>query len=455
MPSNSRRTAYGNIAADFVVDHLASLCTPHNGIQTGPFGSQLHQADYLPVGTPIITVEHLGDNRIIHQDIPCVSDEDKERLSKYILRKGDIVFSRVGSVDRRALVREEDGWLFSGRCLRIRPDPSKIDPHYLSYFFGLPSFQNHIRAISVGATMPSLNTEILSNIIVCYPGNLSEQRAIAHILGTLDDKIELNRQMNQTLEALAQAIFKSWFVDFEPVRAKMEGRWRRGELLPGLPARLWDMFPDQLVDSEMGDIPKGWKVGRLGEVLVQRVERCAASEETSAVPYVPIDCISSNSLFLEKSKPGTEAKSSLTKFYKEDLIFGAMRPYFHKICIAPFDGTTRTTAFVLYPKCTEGFAFATLMLSDQKSIDYATGHSTGSTIPYASWVGSLEDMPIVVPPSNARTALNLFAYPLLKSIPERYHENSCLTSLRDTLLPKLISGEIRIKDAEKFVEAAT
>ena len=108
MAGAARATIYGDFAVDFVEERLANLCDPNSGVQTGPFGSQLHQKDYVPVGTPIITVEHLGENRIIHQDVPCVSDKDRERLSKYALRQGDIVFSRVGSVDRRALVREAE-----------------------------------------------------------------------------------------------------------------------------------------------------------------------------------------------------------------------------------------------------------------------------------------------------------------------------------------------------------
>ena len=111
-----------------------------------------------------------------------------------------------------------------------------------------------------------LNTEELRSLNVSIPP-LPEQLAIARILGTLDDKIELNRRMNETLEAMARVLFKSWFVDFEPVRAKMDGRWRRGESLPGLPADVWDLFPDRLVDSELGEIPEGWGVEMLGEVV--------------------------------------------------------------------------------------------------------------------------------------------------------------------------------------------
>ena len=260
-------TIYGTFPSNFTEAPLGMLCNKHDGIQTGPFGSQLHQRDYVSEGNPIITVEHLGENRITHQNMPHVSDNDKKRLSRYALREGDIVFSRVGSVDRRALVGQaEEGWLFSGRCLRVRPDQSRLDPAYLSYFFGLPAFQEYVRSIAVGATMPSLNTRILSDVPILYPP-LPEQRAIAYVLGTLDDKIELNRRMNETLEEMARALFRSWFVDFEPVRAKMEGRWPRGVSLPGLSAEHYDLFPDRLVPSALGEIPEGWEVKELREVV--------------------------------------------------------------------------------------------------------------------------------------------------------------------------------------------
>jgi type I restriction enzyme S subunit len=205
-------SVYGPIPDPWSISPLASLCAPVDGVQTGPFGSQLHRSDYVSDGTPIVTVEHLGDNRLLHQSIPLVSDEDVARLSKYRLRRGDIVFSRVGSVDRRALVRaEEDGWLFSGRCLRVRPDPKVIDPVYLSYFFGLETFRDHIRAIAVGATMPSINTRILSEVEVIVPP-VPQQRAFAEVLGSLDDKIEANRQIAVLKTKIARANFVSWFL---------------------------------------------------------------------------------------------------------------------------------------------------------------------------------------------------------------------------------------------------
>jgi type I restriction enzyme, S subunit len=141
-----KNTTYGEIPSEWGISLLKDVSIKKGGVQTGPFGSQLHQKDYKQVGTPIITVEHLGENRIIHENLPLVSDEDLDRLNRYTLKEGDIVFSRVGSVDRRAFVKKkEEGWLFSGRCLRVRPDPKIVDPSYLSWFFGHPNFIDYIR----------------------------------------------------------------------------------------------------------------------------------------------------------------------------------------------------------------------------------------------------------------------------------------------------------------------
>lgn len=169
-------------------------------IQTGPFGSQLHKEDYVEIGTPIVTVEHLGKRVFSEQNLPCVSDADKERLSKYVLKEGDIVFSRVGSVDRCSYVdREHDGWMFSGRCLRVRPN-SEINAMFLYYFFCLDNTKEFVRNIAVGATMPSINTKLLGEIEVVFP-EYATQTKIAALLSTLDSKIELNQKINDNLAA--------------------------------------------------------------------------------------------------------------------------------------------------------------------------------------------------------------------------------------------------------------
>ncbi|WP_395547246.1 MULTISPECIES: restriction endonuclease subunit S [unclassified Lacrimispora] len=195
-------------------------------IQTGPFGSQLHKEDYVDVGTPIVTVEHLGSRVFSEQNLPMVSDADKSRLSKYVLKKGDIVFSRVGSVDRCSFVdQKHDGWMFSGRCLRVRPS-EEADPLFLYYFFCLNTTKEFVRSIAVGATMPSINTKLLGEVEVVCP-EIEEQRKIADILSKIDDKIEENQKINENLEQQAQAIFANEFLSLE----SLPDGWKRGSLI--------------------------------------------------------------------------------------------------------------------------------------------------------------------------------------------------------------------------------
>ena len=429
-----RETVYGRFSSDFVEDCLVNLCDPINGVQTGPFGSQLHKKDYVSVGTPIITVEHLGDNRILHEDVPRVSDHDRERLSKYILHDGDVVFSRVGSVDRRALVKEaERGWLFSGRCLRVRPDPNKIDSGYLSYFFGLPSFKEHIRAIAVGATMPSLNTQILSDIAVPHPRSLNEQRAIAHILGTLDDKIELNRRMNATLEALARALFTSWFVDFDPVRAKMESRDT------GLPKDIADLFPDRLVDSELGEIPEGWRVGHVEDGF---------------------------EIIMGQSPPGhtyNDTGDGLP-FFQGRSDFGFRYPKNRKFCTAPnriaqpWDMIVSIRAPVgdinmAWEPCCIGRGVAALRpRSGAVSFGYCTAQTLQPHMREYEHTGTvfgainrkqLARLPLQQPAADVVRAFEDLVHPWDQTIRLRTAQGDTLTALRDALLPKLVSGELR------------
>ena len=158
-------------------------------VKTGPFGSALHESDYVQSGTPIITVEHLGEFGVTRQNLPLVSDEDCKRLSAYALKSGDIVFSRVGSVDRNSLISEsESGWLFSGRLLRVRVDKERVYAPYLSFQFHTQSFKQLVLAVAVGQTMASLNTRILKNISVTLP-SLAEQTAIATVLSDMDTEL--------------------------------------------------------------------------------------------------------------------------------------------------------------------------------------------------------------------------------------------------------------------------
>jgi type I restriction enzyme, S subunit len=299
-------------------------------------------------GINFVKVESITeDGRLDAEKLAHIDATTNDLLARSVLCADDVLFTIAGTIGRVALVPSSALPANTNQAVAIvRPDQDAVDPRFLYYALRDRSRLQQANARVVQSVQANFSLAELRTLEIPLP-DIAEQRAIAHILGTLDDKIELSRQMNETLEAIARALFKSWFVDFDPVRAKSEGRD------PGMPRHLADLFPVSFEDSALGEIPKGWRVGKLGDVLAQRVERCVPSPETEARPYVPIDCISSKSLSLTESKPGKEAQSSLTKFYKGDLLFGAMRPYFHKVCIAPFDGTTRTTAFVLFPRAIE------------------------------------------------------------------------------------------------------
>lgn len=410
MKGDNLVTEYGDIPADWQVKQLRDVCVPNSGIQTGPFGSQLHQRDYQVSGTPIITVEHLGENRIIHQDLPLVSDADRQRLSRYDMRIGDIIFSRVGSVDRRSLVREEeDGWLFSGRCLRVRPNSEVVSPEYLSWFFGLPVFKEYIRAIAVGATMPSINTDILSSVQVVLP-SLSEQRAIASILGALDDKIELNRCMNRSLEALAQALFKSWFVDNEDVEK-------------------WDVVP----------LPK-----------IIEVNPSRALKKGAIAPY--LDMANMPTQGHRGIKWIDRPFGSGTKFINGDTLLARITPCLEHGKTAFVDflandqvGWGSTEYIVLRPKPPLPPEYGYCLARSEELRSHAIQNMIGTSGRQRTPASCFDAYMIASPPIELARKFGKVAESIINLVRSNDEQSRTLASIRDALLPRLLSGEIRIK----------
>lgn len=429
---------------------LSDLCIEKNGIQTGPFGSQLHKKDYVDIGTPIITVEHLGENRIIHKNVPKVSNKDKERLNKYWLKSGDIVFSRVGSVDRRSLIRkDEEGWLFSGRCLRVRPDPDIIDPEYLSWYFGLDSFKEYIRGIAVGATMPSLNTKLLSEIEIKYPP-FPEQKAIADILSSLDDKIELNTRMNKTLEEMAQAIFTRWFVDFD-----FPFDFEKGEPEPdGKPYR---SSGGKMVESEMGLIPEGWNVGTISDVASVNPESWSAKKAPEIIRYV--DLANTKNGIIEQTHiyKYKEAPSRAKRILKiGDTIIGTVRPGNRSYALVSDNDLTGSTGFaVLRPNFKEYTEFLYIQVCSDKAIDYFAHIADGAAYPAIN-PSIVMNYSTILPNDKVVTMFHRLISPIYSNISDNTKQNQTLTSIRDSLLPKLMSGDLRVPDhmIEKYKETS-
>ena len=390
-------------------------------VQTGPFGSQLHQADYVNDGTPIITVEHLGENRILHSNLPRVTDEDRIRLRKYWLQEGDIVFSRVGSVDRRAYVKDlEDGWLFSGRCLRVRPINEFTDGKYLSYFFGLEEFKTRIRAVAVGATMPSLNTSIMSNIEVRLP-NIETQKEIAQILSSLDDKIELNLQMNQTLEAMAQAIFKEWFVNFN---------------FPG--------FDGELVDG----LPKGWNrclIKDFGKIVCGKTPSKAVKEYFGGeYMFIKIPDMHNSVFIIETTDSLTEEglNSQSNKTIPPFSICVSSIATVGLVCINPEPCQTNQQINSIVPKNKDSRYFLYFLTTSMKDTFLAT--ASGGTATLNMNTSQFSNIGAFMPGEDILKEFDVIVSPIMEKILENEYNIKSLTQTRDTLLPKLMSGQLEV-----------
>ena len=449
---------------------LGEACAKGGGdVQTGPFGSQLHASDYVPVGIPSIMPKNIGDNRIDSTDIARISTKDAERLSKYLVEEGDIVYSRRGDVEKRALVRkQEKGWLCGTGCLRVRVGNKTVDPIYTFYYLGHPLVKDWIVRHAIGATMPNLNTSILSDLPFVIPP-LPEQKAIAHILGTLDDKIELNRRMNETIESMARAIFKSWFVDFLPVRANMGKKKARtqtgdpvrvkaaGKKPVGMDKATATLFPNSLEDSPLGKIPKGWRVKTIADIC--HVSRGASPRPIhdfmyGEVPWIKIaDASASIGPFIRTTKELLK-KEGVTKSVSVepgDLILSNSAtcgiPVFVEIFGCIHDGWL---LFRELKEISKFYLYHHLVRIAEDLVRIADG-----SVQKNLNTKLVSSQKIVIPSSEISEIFDTTVKPLFDAMLENVKQTEILAALRDTLLPKLLSGELRVKDAERFIEKDT
>ena len=369
-------------------------------IQTGPFGSQLHKEDYVADGTPIVTVEHLGNKIFSEQNLPRVSNTDKNRLKKYVLKQGDIVFSRVGSVDRCSYVgQKHDGWMFSGRCLRVRPT-SEIDSEYLYYYFCLKDTKQFVRNIAVGATMPSINTKLLGEVIVIFP-ELEQQKRIVEILSAIDSKIEVNQKINDNLADLLQTVYQERFGDTSLVA-------NQGSLYD-----ICSYSRDKVVVSELN-------VSTYFSTENMLPGKAGAIEATS-LPTTP----------------------QTTACHKGDTLVSNIRPYFKKIVYCEDACGCSADVLCFTPNQPQYSAYLFSTLYADKFFAFMVAGSKGTKMPRGD-KQQIMTYPVVLPSEAALDEFNAIALPLIEQIYSNRAENKRLSLLRDTLLPKLMSGEIDV-----------
>ncbi len=372
-------------------------------------------------GYPLIRTPNVGKGRLILQGVHRVNEQVyKTRNERATPSTGDIILAREAPVGNAAIIMPGQKVCLGQRVVLFRVKKEIANPMFLVYYLLSNEVQHKLKNNANGAVVAHLNMDEIRNLAITLP-RIDIQNKIAAILSSIDDKIEVSRRINDNLEQQAQALFKSWFVDFEP--------FKNGEF----------------IESELGRIPKGWRVGTLGEVLNLRKDSYKKGSDLT-LPYMPIDIIPMHSLGVNEFKDNKEAQSSLQTFEKNDIIIGAMRVYFHRVVIAPCKGITRNTCFVLKPKNNIMWAYCILECNQDEAINYANRTSKGSTMPYAVWENGFADYSIVIPPDSVLEMFNLLVSPILEKIRDSYKESRRLAELRDTLLPKLMSGEIKVGD---------
>lgn len=407
-------TLLGDLPSNWETTTLGEACQRGDGsIQTGPFGSQLHASDYVEVGIPSIMPQNIGDNRVVPDGIARIAEKDAKRLGRYLVKAGDIVYSRRGDVERRALITtKENGWLCGTGCLRVRfGNFTHVDPQYASYYLGDLSVREWIVRHAVGATMPNLNTSILSALPFVLPP-LPEQRAIAGILGALDEKIEVNRCMNVTLESMARAVFA-------------------------------EMMNDEL--------------GRMNETTIGEVVTIVGGSTPSTTNSAfwnggnihwatPKDLAPLQSPFL------LETKSQITELGLQEISSGLLpvgtvllssRAPIGYLAITQIP-TAINQGFIAI-KCTEEVPNYFVLNWVKANMEEIIGRANGTTFLEIS-KSNFRPMKISVPSPEKMKEFVVTVEPLYQKVVANLKESCTLASLRDSLLPKLMRGEVRVKD---------
>jgi type I restriction enzyme S subunit len=444
------------------MESLANAIGGARRVIGGPFGSKLTQSDYVPVGIPVIRGGNMNQQaRSISGSFVFVSQEKViNDLARNLAKPGDIIVTQRGTLGQVSIVPEDFEYrelVISQSQMAIKVDRTKADPHFVYYYLRSPIFADYVERATIQTGVPHINLGLLRDAPVEWPP-LNQQRAIAAILSSLDDKIDLNHQTNETLEMMARSIFKDWFVDFSPTRAKME------EGAPYLSPDVWSLFPDRIDDEGK---PEGWKITTV-ESIAERVAMGPFGSNIKVETFVDagVPIISGqhlNGVMLADRQfnfvtDSHAAKLGNSNVQRGDIVF-THAGNIGQVSIIP--ETSRYERYILsqrqfFLRCDSRKVSPLFMIYFFRSAE-----GQHKLLANASQVGV---------PSIARPATNLkaieFCLPSLAALKafdatERMihlkiggilQETETLCHLRDFILPKLMSGEIRIKDAEELVE---
>jgi type I restriction enzyme S subunit len=404
-------------------------------------------------GYPYVAIPQLHNGRIDLTDVRRITREHfVEWTRKAVPSANDVVLSRRCNPGETAFVQPNLEFAVGQNLVLLRSDGTKVYPPFLRWLVRGPEWWEQIgKFLNVGAVFDSLKCADVPKFELRIPP-LDVQRAIAHILGTLDDKIELNQRMNKTLEGITRAIFKSWFVDFDPVRAKADGQdiW--------LPKHIADLFPDSFEDSDLGEIPKGWEVKAIGDLA----EVVGGSTPSTKEPAywdngthhwaTPKDLSALKMPVLlntERCITDTGLAQISSGLLPMGTVLLSSRAPIGYLAVAEVPVAINQGFIAMKPKKDVSNLF--LLLWTSSANDDILSRANGSTFLEIS-KANFRPILLIAPPAKIMQTFDQQVRPLYKRIVKSERESHTLAGMRDTLLPKLISGELRLKDAEKFLE---
>ncbi|MDB0033844.1 restriction endonuclease subunit S [Alphaproteobacteria bacterium] len=425
------------------------LSDKKNAIAMGPFGSRIKAENFVSEGVPVIKGGNLNGAFLDETDFDFLKEEKAEELKSSKAIAGDIIITHRGTIGQVGLIRKNSKYteyIVSQSQLKFTPSKSKLDSTFAYYFLKSPLGQHRLLMNSSQVGVPAIAkaTTSVKEILFPHPP-LSDQKAIANILSTLDDKIELNQKMNQTIEDITKAIFKSWFVDFDPVRAKIESR------PTDLPPEISDLFPAEFVNSEIGEIPKGWNIKPLDQIGNFRnglaLQKYPAKDGEEHFPVVKIAQLRKGSTIGDDLFASSVPSDFLIN--DGDYIFSWSGSLMAKYWVGG-RGALNQHLFKVEEK-SHPLWFIAGWVEHHMPEFQSIAESKATTMGHIKRE-HLKQALCAIPHQELIDRAAIEVTPLIKRSILSQQESKVLYELRDTLLPKLISGELRITDAEKFLE---
>ena len=438
------------------LSELLALIIDHRGKTPKKLGFN----DFYETGIPVLSAKHVKTGRLVEtESMRFSSPEMYKKWMPVEVKKNDIIMTSEAPMGEVFLIETDQKYLLGQRVFGLRANPEIINPKYLATWLSSNDGQQQLISRASGTTVQGIRQAELLKIKVPVPTKTT-QNTIANISYSILNKIELNRKTNETLEAMARTLFQAWFVDFEPVRAKMEGRWKRGQSLPGLPAHLYDLFPDRLVESEQGEIPKGWRISKIGD----EVSVCDGGTPSTKEPSfwqdgthcwaTPKDLSSLKTpILMDTDRKITDkglAKISSGLLPEGTVLLSSRAPIGY---LAITETQTAINQGFIAMICSGTINNLYTLFWCQANMEAIVGRANGSTFQEIS-KSSFREIPIITPSSSALDCYQAMIRPLYSQLVKNEKESCFLAQLRDTLLPRLMSGELRIPDAERIAQKA-